>query len=90
VSVAGGFHGRYSVTPQDPEDGDKQGSPRSTASAESVAFLLLAGVAVGLGFGAGVDWLFSALGSKTFPLFVVIGVFVGFGLALYAVYLETK
>ena len=39
----------------------------------------------GLGFGAGVDWVFS-----TFPLFVVIGVFVGFGLALYAVYLETK
>ena len=42
-------------------------------------------MAVGLGFGAGVDWLFG-----TFPLFVMIGVFVGFGLALYAVYLETK
>ena len=50
-----------------------------------MAFLLLAGVAVGLGFGAGVDWLVG-----TFPLFVVIGVFVGFGLALYAIYLETK
>jgi len=85
VSVAGGFHGRYSVTPQYPEDGDKKDSPRSAASAESVAFLLLAGVAVGLGFGAGVDWVFG-----TFPLFVIIGVFVGFGLALYAVYLETK
>lgn len=55
------------------------------ASAESVAFLLLAGVAVGLGFGAGVDWLFG-----TFPVFVAVGVFVGFALALYAVYLETK
>jgi len=55
------------------------------ASAESVAFLLLAGVAVGLGFGAGVDWLFG-----TFPVFVVVGVFAGFALALYAVYLETK
>lgn len=55
------------------------------ASAESVAFLLLAGVAVGLGFGAGVDWVFG-----TFPVFVVVGVFVGFALALYAVYLETK
>jgi len=42
-------------------------------------------IAVGLGSGAGVDWLFG-----TFPLFVVIGVFVGFALALYAVYLETK
>jgi F0F1-type ATP synthase assembly protein I len=72
------------VTPENPEDG-KKGQPRSAASAESVAFLLLAGVALGLGFGAGVDWLFS-----TFPLFVIIGVFVGFGLALYAVYLETK
>jgi F0F1-type ATP synthase assembly protein I len=72
------------VTPEPPEDGNKN-QPRSAASAESVAFLLLAGVAVGLGLGAGVDWVFS-----TFPLFVIIGVFVGFGLALYAIYLETK
>lgn len=72
------------MTPEHPEDGKKK-EPQRSASAESVAFLLLAGVAVGLGFGAGVDWLFD-----TFPLFVVIGVFVGFGLALYAIYLETK
>ncbi len=72
------------MTPENPEDGKKD-QPRSAASAESVAFLLLAGVALGLGFGAGVDWLFG-----TFPLFVIIGVFAGFGLALYAVYLETK
>ena len=72
------------MTPEHPEDGKKD-QPRSAASAESVAFLLLAGVAVGLGFGAGVDWLLD-----TFPLFVIIGVFVGFGLALYAIYLETK
>jgi|GEM_PF-620514 len=76
---------RYSLTPDHPDNGRKKEPLRSAASAESVAFLLLAGVAVGLGFGAGVDWLFS-----TFPLFVVIGVFVGFGLALYAIYLETK
>lgn len=61
------------------------GKRRPGASAESVAFLLLAGVAVGLGVGAGIDWL-----ERTFPLFTVIGVFAGFGLALYAVYLETK
>lgn len=73
------------MTPQHLEDGKKKDQPRSAASAESVAFLLLAGIAVGLGTGAGVDWLFG-----TFPLFVVIGVFVGFALALYAVYLETK
>jgi F0F1-type ATP synthase assembly protein I len=72
------------VTPETPEDGKKD-QPRHAASGESVAFLLLAGVAVGLGLGAGLDWLLS-----TFPLFVIIGVFVGFGLALYAVYLETK
>ena len=78
-------HGRYSVTPDPPEDGKKKDPPHSAASAESVAFLLLAGVAVGLGFGAGVDWLLG-----TFPLFVVIGVFAGFALALYAIYLETK
>ena len=73
------------MTPDHPGDGKKRDSPRRAASAESVAFLLLAGVAVGLGFGAGIDWLLG-----TFPLFVVIGVFVGFGLALYAIYLETK
>jgi F0F1-type ATP synthase assembly protein I len=77
--------GRYSVTPDHPGDGRQKDPPPSSASAESVAFLLLAGVAVGLGFGAGVDWLLG-----TFPLFVVIGVFAGFGLALYAIYLETK
>ena len=69
------LHGRYSVTPDNPEDGKKKDPQRSAASAESVAFLLLAGV----------DWVFDK-----FPLFAVIGVFVGFGLALYAIYLETK
>ena len=74
------------MTPESPEDrqdgGKKQDSP---ASAESVAFLLLGGVVTGLGVGAGIDWLV-----KTFPLFTVIGVFAGFALALYAIYLETK
>ncbi len=73
------------MTPEPPEDSRKDGPERSPASAESVAFLLLAGVAVGLGVGAGVDWL-----AGTFPVFVVIGVFAGFALALYAIYLETK
>ncbi len=39
----------------------------------------------GGGVGAGLDWVFDQ-----FPLCTVIGVFVGFALALYAVYLETK
>jgi F0F1-type ATP synthase assembly protein I len=73
------------LTPGSSEDGDKGGGRRSAASAESMAFLLLAGLAVGLGVGAGVDWL-----AGTSPVFLVIGVFAGFGLALYAIYLETK
>lgn len=73
------------MTPKSTDDGRDDDRHGGSASAESVAFLLLAGVAVGLGVGAGVDWLFG-----TFPVFVVIGVFLGFGLALYAIYLETK
>jgi F0F1-type ATP synthase assembly protein I len=73
------------VTQQSPDerrDDDKKGS---STSAESVAFLLLGGVVTGLAVGAGSDWLVN-----TFPLFTVIGVFAGFALALYAIYLETK
>ena len=69
-------------SPDERRDDDKKGS---STSAESVAFLLLAGVAVGLGVGAGIDWLVDK-----FPLFTAIGVFAGFALALYAIYLETK
>jgi len=83
--VAGSRNGRYSVTPPTPDDRRDDGRKSSSASAESVAFLLLAGVAVGLGVGAGIDWLVGP-----FPLWTVIGVFAGFGLALYAIYLETK
>jgi len=69
-------------SPDERRDDDKKGS---STSAESVAFLLLGGVVTGLGVGAGIDWLV-----KTFPLFTVVGVFAGFALALYAIYLETK
>lgn len=61
------------------------GRKGSSTSAESVAFLLLGGVVTGLGVGAGLDWVIG-----TFPLVTVIGVFAGFALALYAIYLETK
>jgi len=63
------------------DDDDRRPSP----SGESVAFLILGGVVTGGGVGAGLDWVFDQ-----FPLCTVIGVFVGFALALYAVYLETK
>ena len=73
------------MTPDSPEEPGDGGKRRSSTSAESVAFLLLGGVVTGLGVGAGIDWLV-----RTFPLFTVIGVFAGFALALYAIYLETK
>jgi F0F1-type ATP synthase assembly protein I len=73
------------VTPQSPDDRQDDEKRGSSTSAETVAFLLLGGVVTGLGVGAGIDWVV-----KTFPLFTVIGVFAGFALALYAIYLETK
>jgi F0F1-type ATP synthase assembly protein I len=74
----------YTVPRNEPErpDGKRRDS---SASAESIAFLLLAGIVLGAAAGAGLDWLL-----KTFPLCMIFGVFAGFALALYAVYLETK
>lgn len=63
-------------------------SPRTDGDSgrgETMAFLVLAGVAVGSGLGYLVDRL-----AGTLPLFVVLGVFGGFVLALYAIYLETR
>lgn len=74
----------YTLPRKQPEQpGNKRRD--SPASAQSIAFLLLAGIVVGLAIGLGIDWLL-----KTFPLFMLIGVFAGCGLALYAVYQETK
>ena len=72
------------MTPHRPGSTGDEG-PRSSPSGESVAFLILGGVVTGGGVGAGIDWIIGR-----FPLCTVIGVFVGFALALYAVYLETK
>jgi F0F1-type ATP synthase assembly protein I len=47
--------------------------------------MLLAGVGLGLGAGYVIDRL-----AHTLPWFTSIGVFVGFGVALYAIYLETR
>ncbi len=47
--------------------------------------MVLGGIVTGLGIGAGIDWLLDTL-----PWMSVIGVFAGFALALYAIYLETK
>jgi ATP synthase protein I len=72
------------VTPDRPE-GSRNDRHKPSTSAETVAFMVLGGVVTGLGLGAGIDWLLGTL-----PLVTVIGVFAGFALALYAIYLETK
>jgi ATP synthase protein I len=58
---------------------------KSAAQAESIAFTLLAGVAVGLGIGYVIDRF-----AHTRPLFIILGVFAGFAAALYAIFLETR
>jgi len=69
-----------------PEKGSRRPEQRkSPVRGESIAFLLLAGVALGLGAGYVIDRL-----AKTSPLFLILGVFVGFAAALYAIFLETR
>lgn len=59
---------------------------RSTRSSiQPVAFMLLAGIALGLLVGYALDRLL-----HTTPILMLLGVFVGFAVALYGVYLETK
>ena len=50
-----------------------------------IAFTVLAGIVVGMLVGYGLDRLL-----HTSPAFRVVGVFAGFGAALYAVFFETK
>lgn len=71
------------MQPERPGDGRKDRRPSTTA--ETVAYMVLGGIVTGLGLGAGVDWLIG-----TFPLVSALGVFAGFALALYAIYMETK
>ena len=68
------------------EDGHNgQHQRRSPAGADTIAFTLLAGVVLGLLAGYGIDRLVG-----TVPVFTLIGVFAGFALGLYVVFLETK
>jgi F0F1-type ATP synthase assembly protein I len=73
------------TAPRKGEDQRQAGKPKSSASAEAIAFLLLGGVVTGIAVGGGLDYALD-----TFPLATAIGVFAGFAVALYAVYLETK
>jgi ATP synthase protein I len=67
------------------DHGQNGQSKGGLASAQSIAFMVLAGIAVGLLVGYGLDRLL-----HTTPAFLVIGVFAGFGAALYGVFLKTK
>ena len=64
--------------------GDRPGRGRGP-NIESIAFMLVAGVLVGLLVGLGLDKLL-----HTMPAFTLIGVFAGFAIALYGIYLDTK
>ena len=55
------------------------------AAAQTIAVTLLTGIVVGTLVGYGLDRLLHAV-----PWFSMIGLFVGFGVALAAVFFETK
>ena len=67
------------------EGGDEHDGHGRGPNIEGIAFMILAGVVVGLLAGFGLDRLL-----HTMPAFTLIGVFAGFAVALYGVYLDTK
>jgi F0F1-type ATP synthase assembly protein I len=71
--------------PKPPERGSTGVPGGQFQRGETIAFMLLAGVALGALIGWGIDKLIG-----TFPAFMIVGVFAGFGLALYAVFIETR
>lgn len=78
---------RYTPPDSGPQEQRDQhaGDDRRLDRGQTIAFMLLAGIGLGAGIGYGIDRL-----AGTFPAFMLVGVFVGFGIALYAVYLETR
>lgn len=87
AKFAGLYPGRYTM-PRERPDKQSADGPRghsSSSSAESIAFMMLAGVVVGAAIGGGIDWA-----AGIFPWCTIVGVFVGFAIGLYAIYLETK
>ena len=77
--------GKYTAPGSAPAHDEKPSVGGHLQRGETVALMLLAGIAVGAGIGWGIDRL-----AGTFPGFMIFGVFAGFGLALYAVYIETR
>jgi len=73
------------TAPKRPERRGDTSVGRRLDKGHQVAFMLLAGIGLGAGIGYGLDRLIG-----TFPALMLVGVFVGFGIALYAVYIETR
>jgi len=72
--------------PRESGDHGHSGQRRSGfAAAQTVAVTLLSGIVVGMLAGYGLDRLL-----HTVPWFSMAGLFVGFGVALAAVFFETK
>lgn len=57
----------------------------SQPGGESIAFMLLAGIGLGALVGWGLDKLIG-----TSPVLLIVCIFAGFALALYAIYLESR
>lgn len=71
------------ISPENGQNGQHRKS--SFTGAETIVFMLLAGVALGLLVGYGLDRLLG-----TSPVLMLVGVFAGFAIGLYAVFIETK
>jgi len=77
---------QYTVPRTPPENGQNgQRQKSSFAGAETIVFMLLAGVVLGLLAGYGLDRLLG-----TSPVLMLVGLFAGFAVGLYAVFIETK
>lgn len=76
---------RYTPPGPEPPGQRRPTAGRRLDKGETVAFMLLAGIGLGAGIGYGIDRLVG-----TFPALMVVGVFLGFGIALYAVFLEAR
>jgi F0F1-type ATP synthase assembly protein I len=79
---------RSAYTPPDARtdrrgSGDQGGGSRP--SGESLAYFIVAGIALGFGIGFGLDKLIG-----TFPIIAALGMFAGLAFAIYVVYLRMR
>jgi F0F1-type ATP synthase assembly protein I len=60
-------------------------SGTSRPGGESLAYFIVAGIALGFGLGFGLDKLLG-----TFPILAAVGMFAGLAFAVYVVYLRMR